>query len=87
MYDKNEIIESLKKGSCKIVFTKVNGDERVMNCTLHEDFLPEQIDVEEHIQKKKPNQDVLAVWDSDIGGWRSFRWDSIKEFNVDFWIS
>jgi hypothetical protein len=87
MYDKNEIIESLKKGSCKIVFTKVNGDERVMNCTLHESFLPEQIDVEEHIQKKKPNQDVLAVWDSDIGGWRSFRWDSIKEFNVDFWIS
>jgi len=83
MYDRNEIAESLKNGRCKIVFTKVNGDERVMNCTLHESLLPEQIDIEEHIQKKKPNQDVLAVWDIDATGWRSFRWDSIKDFTVD----
>ena len=80
----DEMKDSLHKGICKVVFTKKNGDERVMHCTLQESELPPQIDVEEVIQKKKPNPDVLAVWDVEAKGWRSFRWDSIKEFNTEF---
>jgi hypothetical protein len=44
-------------------------------------MLPPQKDIEEQIQKKKPNNDVLAVYDTKAPGWRSFRWDSLKEFN------
>ena len=41
---------------------------------------------EEEIQKKtkKPNPDVLAVYDVNAPGWRSFRWDSVTDFNAEF---
>ena len=80
----SEMKDSVHKGICKVVFTKKNGDERIMHCTLQESMLPEQVDVEELIQKKKPNPDVLAVWDVEAKGWRSFRWDTIKDFSTEF---
>jgi hypothetical protein len=81
--NKEVILDALHAGICIVTFTKKNGDERVMSCTLNEEFLPEQIDLEEAIQKKAPNPDVLAVWDTDIGEWRSFRWDSVKDFKKE----
>ena len=80
MAKKREIlVEGLKRNLMKIVFTKVNGEERIMMCTLHEKILPEQ-----PISgiKKKINPEVLSVWDVDNSGWRSFRMDSIKEVKV-----
>ena len=73
------LLEGLKKNVMKVTFTKVNGDERVMRCTLHDSVLPDQ-----PISgiKKKENMDVLSVWDLDNDGWRSFRLDSIKEVKV-----
>ena len=68
---------ALREGVVRIAFTKVNGDERVMNCTLHSDHLPPQTDIVEHTTKQNAN--VLAVWDIDSKGWRSFRIDSVKE--------
>jgi hypothetical protein len=57
-----------------------------MHATLNETMLPPQIDIEEEIQKKakKPNPDVLAVYDVNAPGWRSFRWDSVTDFNAEF---
>jgi len=80
--NKEQIIADLKEGICNITFTKVNGDKREMRCTLKESLLPEQKDLEEEIQKKtkKPNVDVLAVFDIEAKGWRSFRWDSLTEY-------
>ena len=73
------LVEGLKKNVMRVTFTKVNGEERVMRCTLHDSVLPEQ-----PISgiKKKENQDTLSVWDLDNDGWRSFRLDSIKEMKV-----
>lgn len=82
--DKDNALKSLKNGICKVLFTKANGEDRLMHCTLNESILPEQIDIEEVIQKKKSNPNAVAVWDTDVGGWRSFRWDSIKEFSTEF---
>jgi hypothetical protein len=87
MMNQQEIKDALHANVCTVTFTKVNGDERVMQCTLKEDLLPAQIDVEESIQesiqKKKLNPDVLAVYDVTAQGWRSFRWDSLKDFKVE----
>jgi hypothetical protein len=52
-----------------------------MLCTLNPDLLPAQTDIEETVQKKTPNPDVLAVWDIENAGWRSFRYDSIIGFS------
>jgi hypothetical protein len=82
--DKQDVISKLHQSVCKVVFTKANGDNRILHCTLQESMLPAQVDLEEQIQKKKPNPDVLAVWDVEAKGWRSFRWDSVKEFKTEF---
>jgi hypothetical protein len=68
------LIALLKERSIEIVFTKKDGTERTMKCTLMEDYLPETVGSE-----KAKNDEVLAVYDLEKEGWRSFRWDSIKE--------
>jgi hypothetical protein len=80
MTKKREVlVEGLKRNLMKVVFTKVNGEERTMLCTLHESVLPEPIITE---STKKVNPDTISVWDIDNNGWRSFRIDSIKEVKV-----
>lgn len=65
-----------------ITFTKVNGDKRVMKCTLQEQFLPAQVDLEEAIQKKKPNDETMSVWDLEARAWRSFRIENLISVEV-----
>jgi hypothetical protein len=80
MTKKREVlVEGLKRNLMKVVFTKVNGEERTMLCTLHESVLPEPTITE---STKKVNPDTISVWDIDNNGWRSFRMDSIKEVKV-----
>jgi hypothetical protein len=69
--------DELTKGVVTVVFEKNDGTERTMNCTLSEDIVP-PLDTTVVKQKRIQNPDVLAVWDTDANGWRSFRFDSIK---------
>jgi hypothetical protein len=71
---------ALHNGVVEVLFLKKDGTERRLICTLKADLLPAQTDLEEAVQKKTPNPDVLAVWDTENQGWRSFRWDSIIGF-------
>ena len=43
---RSELLAQLKKSKGKITFTKADGTTRVMECTLIQDLLPDQIDVE-----------------------------------------
>ena len=63
----------LEQSVVEVTFTKKDGTERVMNCTLLEDYLPETTGA-----GRSASSDALAVFDVDADGWRSFRWDSIK---------
>jgi hypothetical protein len=63
----------LEQSIVEVTFTKKDGTERVMNCTLLEDYLPETTGA-----GRSAGSDALAVFDVDTDGWRSFRWDSIK---------
>jgi hypothetical protein len=63
----------LEQSVVEVTFTKKDGTERVMNCTLLEDYLPETTGA-----GRSAGSDALAVFDIDADGWRSFRWDSIK---------
>jgi hypothetical protein len=71
----------LKNGICTVVFEKKDGSERVMNCTL----LNEHIPIEQLPKglKVNDNSNSISVWDVDVEGWRSFRWDSVKSFAVN----
>jgi hypothetical protein len=70
----------LEEQTVEITFTKKDGTERIMKCTLKDDALPVvQNDFgDEDSTVRQKSKDALAVWDIESQGWRSFRWDSIK---------
>ena len=67
----------LEQSVVEITFTKKDGTERVMNCTLDGEYLPE-LELMTFVDKDQLKRDSLPVFDVDADGWRSFRWDSIK---------
>lgn len=71
----------LKVDVATVTFTKKDGTERVMKCTLDPKLLP-AAPVTEGKKERKVNQDVLAVYDVEAQGWRSFTIKSIKSVNL-----
>jgi len=79
----NEYLKGvLQTGIANVSFMKKDGTQRNLLCTLLPSELPAQTDLEEAVQKKTPNPEVLAVWDLENKGWRSFRYDSVLGFSV-----
>ena len=74
-----ELKSKLQNEIATVTFEKADGTLREMRCTLQSTFLPEQ---KEDRKERAENEAVLAVWDIDNGGWRSFRMDSIKSIVV-----
>jgi len=79
--DKDTLKANLQNGTGTIVFTKTDGSERTMKCTLKSDLLP-VVEIKEGAKVKVENPEVLSVWDLENSGWRSFRLDSIISANV-----
>lgn len=73
---KETIKGKLQQGPVTINFTKADGTVRKMICTLEEGAIP-PAEPKKTERVKKENDDVLAVWDLEAQGWRSFRFDSI----------
>lgn len=70
------LIGLLREGPFNITFTKADGSERVMKCSLKSDLIQEY---ERKTDKQRTvNEDILPVFDLEKQQWRSFRWDSIK---------
>ena len=65
-------------------FTKLNGDKRIMTCTLREDMKPPATKTDTMSQKKvrEISDAVVSVWDVNAKGWRSFRYDRINSVNI-----
>ena len=74
---RSELQTQLQTEVLEVTFTKVNGDKRVMNCTLMEGILPSN--TTENKTDKKVNEDILSVWDVDANGWRSFRMNAVTQ--------
>ena len=71
---RDTLIKNLQKKAMRITFTKVNGEERVMDCTLQEHMIPETNE-----SNRKQNEEVLPVFDINKAEWRSFRVDSVMK--------
>ena len=61
-----------------VTFTKKDGTERVMMCTLNPEFLPKAEVKEDKATRKKPD-DLMVVYDIQSHGWRSFSIKSVKQ--------
>ena len=71
------LIKNLQKRAMRITFTKVNGEERIMDCSLQEHIVPETSE-----SNRKQNKEILPVFDINKGEWRSFRLDSVTNIEV-----
>ena len=70
-----------------VTFTKKDGTERDMYCTLAESCIPADKYPKSGVAEtanSPSNGSAVRVFDTVTQGWRSFRWDSIK--NVTFSI-
>ena len=81
-FDKDEIMLSLRESKCVVTFEKVNGEIRKMMCTLKAEYIPAETNENATKRTKVENPDVLPVYDLESNGWRSFRWNSVKEFSI-----
>ena len=74
---KEWLTEALRGGVIGVEFTKIDGSKRIMSCTLDEEIIPTDALPKATGTPRAKSTDVLAVFDIDVGEWRSFRWDSI----------
>lgn len=77
---RDELTQALRKGTIQIKFTKKDGSERVMKCTLQEGIVVPYERKTDRVVERTDNN--LAVWDVEATAWRSVNLDTIKE--VDY---
>jgi len=70
--------------SVTVTFTKVDGTERVMNCTLKPELLPEAKPLAEGKQPRKESTTSIRVYDLEKKEWRSFTTKNVTrvEFSI-----
>ena len=72
----------LADGVVAVKFTKKDGTDRSMVCTLSSKVIPTEYAPKGDATREK-SSDALAVFDLEKEGWRSFRWDSVKSISVE----
>lgn len=75
MWTKQSVAELARENVIRVTFTKSDGTERIMVCSLLDQYLPPIMEDAEVITKDNPN--VLAVMDLQARSWRSFRINSV----------
>jgi len=78
---REELLELLHNNDCEVTFTKVDGTERVMPCTLREAALPPRA-VNETKLTKATNDNLISVFCLDRKEWRSFRVANVTDVKI-----
>jgi len=81
---KTDLKNLLEQNVVIVDFTKLNGDKRIMTCTLREDIKPAATKDDAISQKKvrETSDAVVSVWDVNAQGWRSFRYERINAVDI-----
>ena len=81
---KPDLKKLLEQNVLTVDFTKLDGDKRVMTCTLREDMKPAATKTDAMSQKKvrEVSDAVVSVWDVNAKGWRSFRYERINTVDI-----
>ncbi len=84
----------LNKQEVTVSFTKADGTDRNMRCTLNWDLIPPQpqktttgpvdsIVLESKKPRKETDPAVIKVFDLEAQAWRSFRMDRLKKITAE----
>jgi hypothetical protein len=78
------LTDMLKTNVITLNFTKKDGTERVMRCTLQPDLLP-KVEHKTELKERKPitEQTAIPVYDLDNNGWRSFTLNTVKRVGFE----
>lgn len=84
IFTKETIANMLRDSVVTVTFTKVDGTERVMKCTLMSEYVPANQNSASNqvLLQESGNDNNISVWDVDANGWRSFRINSVKSVTV-----
>lgn len=84
MIDFDDIVELLRNNKVQVEFTKVNGERRVMLCTLREDILKDAPYAQDgnKVVERSANKTVVRCLDVAKNEWRSFRTDNVISASV-----
>jgi len=79
-----DLKRQLEQNVLEVSFNKLNGDKRVMTCTLRTDMKPSATKEDPLSQKKIRDlaHEVVNVWDVNAQGWRSFRYVRVNYVNM-----
>jgi hypothetical protein len=83
---KYKLEQLLRDNIMEISFTKVDGTERRMKCTLKSTIIPTNIKEEysdeelQSVTRRVAPENVMPVWDVEKNGWRSFRVDRVSDY-------
>jgi len=80
MIDQSKVYIELKSREVKIEFTKKDGTQRSMLCTLNEAVIPtEKLPKSKEETSDSISSETCRVFDVEKQDWRSFRWNSVTE--------
>lgn len=72
-----ELRDLLHQHEVQVTFTKADGEQRVMPCTLKQDLLPVAEAVTETQRRVNTDPDLFKVYCTDKKAWRSFRFERV----------
>jgi len=75
------LIGMLRSGPATVTFTKADGTDRVMECTLEESKLP-KVELKESAKPRKESTTSMRVFDLEKNEWRSFTIKKVKQVNI-----
>lgn len=80
--EKQKLLNALNTGIVTVTFEKVGtGELRIMPCTLSSNVLKENgVDVKVEMNAES---DHFACWALDKKAWRSFRLDTVKQWDTN----
>jgi hypothetical protein len=83
MFNYENVLEQLKNNVLQVTFSKVNGEERIMPCTLQTEYMPELSESKvQRVEELSVNKSVIRAFAIDKQSWRSFRVDNVKAIEV-----
>ncbi len=80
LYQRDDLLRSLRSTMMLISFTKSTGEKRQMKCTLMPEYMIKNgIKYNQQADKKFHNDhpDLLVVWDMEKKDWRAFHVSSV----------
>lgn len=67
-----------------VTFTKKDGTERAMRCTLAESRIPaDKAPKSSEEATSQTSGSTVRVFDTEVNEWRSFRWDSVTKVEFE----